>query len=161
MSSTTLETLCSNNRREHENYRRELQRLQVALESLSAYCEPVANLRSLRDVTTELQFLAAGIPTHMAQEERTVLDPFAQLGSEQARFAEAMKEQHNVLRKRLAHFSQLLHEIHDSSNLCRALIELKEQGKEFASFLLQHIKTEELELAEFASIHADRVVRRA
>lgn len=154
--SPSVDNSRSSNHREHQDFQLELQRLQAALDSLGAYCEPVANLRSLRDVTTHLRSLVAEIPGHIMREEQTVLEPFAKLGFEQARFVRTMRQQHQDLSADLSRLFQMLNEIHDSSDLQRGLTELRQYGQQFVRLLLHHIAVEDRTLAELAASQGEQ-----
>lgn len=135
-----------NNRHQHEILRLELQQMQVALESLAAYSEAIANLRSLRDVTERLNSLLADMPAHFVHEERTILNAIEAFGPEEARFAHEMREQHRVLSTSLARFFEMLSEIHDSNDIRAALADLRTYGARFSRLLLSHIDVEESKL---------------
>ena len=139
-----------NNRRQHEALRLEVQNLRAALDSLAAYSEAIANLRSLHEVAEHLRFLLSDIPAHMVHEESTVLAAIARLGPEESRFAELMREQHHMLSNGLAQLFQKLNEIHDSNDLRTSLRELQECGEHFANLLIHHMDTEDRRLQSSA-----------
>lgn len=148
------------NHREHQALRLEIESLRAALDSLAAYSEAIANLRSLRDVAEHLRLLLSDIPAHMVHEERTVLDAIERLGPEEARFAELMRDQHKMLSNTLAQFFQKLNAIHDSNDLRASLRELQECGANFSKLLLHHMDAEDRRLrslshtAEEAAAHS-------
>ena len=148
-----------NNRRQHETLRLEVQNLRAALDSLAAYSEAIANLRSLHEVAEHLRLLLSDIPAHMAHEERTVLEVMGGLGPEEARFAELMREQHHMLSNGLAQLFQKLNEIHDSNDLRTSLRELQEHGEHFANLLIHHMDTEDRRLNSSAEAREIAIAR--
>jgi len=143
MSASPVPRDSRSNQREHEALRLEIENLRAALDSLAAYSDAIANLRSLREVAEHLHSLLADIPAHMVHEERTVLNAMAALGPDEARFAELMHKQHQMLKASLAHFFQMLNEVHDSSDLRAGLRRLQDYGEDFTKLLLHHMETEE------------------
>jgi len=143
MSASSVADDSRANHREHEALRLEVENLRAALDSLAAYSEAIANLRSLRAVAEHLRVLLADIPAHMAHEERTVLNAIESRGGEDARFAELMREQHHMLANSLEQFFHMLNEIHDSSDLRTSLRNLQDYGADFSKLLLHHIETED------------------
>ena len=143
MSQPTIPSDSKINHREHEALRLEVESLRAALDSLAAYSEAIANLRSLREVAEHLRSLLSDVPTHMVHEERTILTAMEQLGPEEARFAELMRQQHRMLSAGLAKFFQMLNEIHDSNDLRAGLRELQDCGANISRLLLHHMETED------------------
>lgn len=139
------------NHREHDGLRLDLQYLRAALDSLAAYAEAIANLRSLREVADRLHSLQADILAHFVHEEQTVLDVIERLSPDDARFAKAMRDQHELLNKALAGLFQMLNEIHDSNDLRSGLVELQVRGDEFARLLFCHIESEDRRLQALPS----------
>ena len=143
MSQSTIPSDSKSNHREHEALRLEVESLRAALDSLAAYSEAIANLRSLREVAEHLRSLLSDVPAHMAHEERTVLTAMERLGPEEARFAEVMRQQHRMLTAGLEKFFRMLNEIHDSNDLCAGLRELQDCGANISKLLLHHMETED------------------
>jgi hemerythrin-like domain-containing protein len=138
------------NHRQHGVLRLEVQNLRVALDSLGAYSEAIANLRSLHEVAEHLHLLLSDIPAHFVHEEQTVLNAMERLGPEEARFAGTMREQHRMLNNGLAQLFRRLNEIHDSNDLRASLRELQECGEHFANLLVHHMNTEDRKLQSAA-----------
>jgi iron-sulfur cluster repair protein YtfE (RIC family) len=143
MSSSTIPGDSKINHREHETLRLEVENLLSALDSLAAYSEAIANLRSLRQVAENLRLLLSNVPAHMVHEERTILSAMDQLGPEEARFAELMRQQHSMLTASLAKFFQMLNAIHDSNDLRAGLRELQDCGASILKLLLHHMEMED------------------
>jgi iron-sulfur cluster repair protein YtfE (RIC family) len=152
MSQSTIPTDSKNNHREHETLRLEIESLRAALDSLAAYSEAIANLRSLREVAEHLRSLLSDVPAHMVHEEHTILSAMERLGPEEARFAELMREQHNMLTAGLAKFFQMLNQIHDSNDLRAGLRELQDCGASISKLLLHHMETEDRRIRLLASL---------
>lgn len=140
------------NHREHEALRLEIESLRAALDSLAAYSEAIANLRSLRDVAEQLRLLLSDIPAHFVHEEQTVLAAIERLGPDEARFAELMREQHKMLGNSLSQFFQKLNAIHDSNDLRAGLRELQDCGANFSKLLLHHMEAEDRQLQSLSHI---------
>jgi Hemerythrin HHE cation binding domain len=127
MSRSSVPDDSRSNHREHEVLRLEIENMRAALDSLAAYSEAIANLRSLGEVAEHLRLLLSDISAHFVHEERTILAAIERLGPDEARFAELMREQHQMLGSGLANFFQRLNEIHDSNDFapvcasCRSL----------------------------------------
>jgi iron-sulfur cluster repair protein YtfE (RIC family) len=143
MSQSTIPSDSKSNHREHEALRLEVESLRAALDSLAAYSEAIANLRSLREVAEHLRWLLSDVPAHMVHEERTVLTAMERLGPEEARFAEVMRQQHRMLTAGLEKFFRMLNEIHDSNDLRAGLRELQDCGANISKLLLHHMETED------------------
>lgn len=143
MSQSTIPEASRSNHCEHEALRLEIENLRAALDSLAAYSEAIANLRSLREVAEHLHSLLSDVPAHMSHEERTILTAMERLGPDEARFAELMREQHHMLSKGLAQFFQMLNEIHDSNDIRASLRELQNCGANISKLLLHHMETED------------------
>ena len=143
MSQSTIPSDSKTNHREHEALRLEVESLRAALDSLAAYSEAIANLRSLREVAEHLRSLLSDVPAHMVHEERTVLTAMERLGPEEARFAEVMRQQHRMLTAGLEKFFRMLNEIHDSNDLRAGLRELQDCGANISKLLLHHMETED------------------
>ena len=140
--SQTLEDSKSNHRA-HDVLRLEIQSLRASLDSLAAYSEAIANLRSLHEVAEQLHLLLSDILAHFVHEEQTVLKALERLGPEEARFAETMREQHQMLSNGLAQLFRKLSEIHDSNDLRASLRELQDVGAQFSNLLLHHFDAED------------------
>ncbi len=143
MSQPTIPTDSTINHREHETLRLEVESLRAALDSLAAYSEAIANLRSLREVAEHLRPLLSDVTTHMLHEERTILSAMERVGPEEARFAELMRQQHRMLNAGLTKFFQMLNQIHDSNDLRAGLRELQDCGANISKLLLHHMETED------------------
>ncbi len=143
MSQSTIPTDSKINHREHETLRLEVESLRAALDSLAAYSEAIANLRSLREVAEHLRPLLSDVTTHMLHEERTILSAMERVGPEEARFAELMRQQHRMLNAGLTKFFQMLNQIHDSNDLRAGLRELQDCGANISKLLLHHMETED------------------
>lgn len=143
MSQPTIPTDSKINHREHETLRLEVESLRAALDSLAAYSEAIANLRSLREVAEHLRPLLSDVTTHMLHEERTILSAMERVGPEEARFAELMRQQHRMLNAGLTKFFQMLNQIHDSNDLRAGLRELQDCGANISKLLLHHMETED------------------
>jgi hypothetical protein len=153
MSQSTILGDSRNNHREHETLRLEVESLRAALDSLAAYSEAIANLRSLRDVAEHLRSLLSDIPAHFVHEERTILATMESLGPEEARFAELMRQQHDMLSAGLAKFRQMLSEIHDSNDLRAGLREVQDCGANISKLLLDHMETEDRRIQALANVN--------
>jgi iron-sulfur cluster repair protein YtfE (RIC family) len=143
MSQSTVPSDSKTNHREHDTLRLEVESLRAALDSLAAYSEAIANLRSLREVAEHLRSLLSDVPAHMVHEERTILPAMERLGPEEARFADVMRQQHRMLTAGLAKLFRMLNEIHDSNNLRASLRELQDCGANVSKLLLHHMETED------------------
>jgi iron-sulfur cluster repair protein YtfE (RIC family) len=157
MSQSTIPSDSKVNHREHEALRLEIENLRAALDSLAAYSEAIANLRSLREVAEHLRSLLSDVPTHMVHEERTILSAIERLGPEEARFAELMREQHDMLTAGLTKFFQMLNGIHDSNDLRAGLRELQDCGANISKLLLHHMETEDRRIGFLAGANETTV----
>jgi iron-sulfur cluster repair protein YtfE (RIC family) len=155
MSQSTISGDSRNNHREHEALRLEVESLRAALDSLAAYSEAIANLRSLHEVAEHLRSLLSDLPAHFVHEERTILTVMVRLGPEEARFAELMREQHQMLSAGLAKCFEMLNEIHDSNDLCAGLRELQDCGADISKLLLHHMDTEDRRIEAIADVNAE------
>lgn len=153
MSQSAIAGDSTNNHREHETLRLEVESLRAALDSLAAYSEAIANLRSLREVAEHLRSLLSDIPAHFVHEERTVLATMETLGPEEARFAELMRQQHQILSKGLAKFFEMLNQIHDSNDLRAGLRELQDCGADISKLLLHHMEIEDRRIQALANLN--------
>jgi hypothetical protein len=134
---------------EHQALSSELAALEFALDSLICYSEAFTNLAATERVYRCGRHLARTLPVHFENEEATVLVEIAGLGPEFNKFAEEMKRQHQDLRQQLTGLCLLLDQVEGSSDIERAVSELKDHGLQFARALAAHMDAEE---RKFASI---------
>lgn len=134
---------------EHQALITELGELDAALDELICDSQVFADLAPARKVCACGRHLADTLPEHFRREEAAILNPVARVSPELAEFTQEMRRQHQALRARLADFCRALEALEAAQDLDQAVAYVKQQGKQLAREMSNHIALEENQLGGF------------
>jgi hypothetical protein len=129
--------------KEHEQLVARLDQLDAAVEQMACYAEVFTDLATANQAVSQSKWMAEWLPRHYEREETTVLEMIAKMSPELASFAREMKRQHNEMRLQLESFRDRIAHLNESSDLERAVNELKKDGKDLTRMMRQHMSAEE------------------
>jgi hypothetical protein len=124
--------------------------LDRALDELACYSEVYANLAPAGDIGRATRELAEALPNHFGTEESGLFEVAEDMGPKMAQFAQAMRNQHAVLRVEFDQFYDAVIRLENFVDLLDAVCAVKERGQMFARHMRAHMTAEETTFAKLA-----------
>ncbi len=135
---------------EHEELMQRLSNLDRALESITCYSEVYADLSGVQCAIETGNWLASWLPAHFLREEETALASVARRGPEMAAFVREIKREHQEIGKRVAAFCKMSEAMASAADIQQSICDLKQNGKDLASFMAAHMGAEERKLSSLS-----------
>ncbi len=127
----------------------ELRMLDHALDRMQASEEMFDRLATAKEVEIYAKWLTDELPDHFRREECELLDNVADISPQLAGFAREMKVQHQDFSNALRSFVSSVQDLEFATDLDRALLDVRRQGKALTQAIAAHVKLEEEELRGF------------